>query len=109
MKFIKLFRKYNYYTEIRNKSNEIYYKYNLAEYIEKDTNGKYSNLSEVIVKEKLYNLILNICNQIIYDYNYKFTMDDILFIQKFEIDKIFNYIIEYIIKDILVMKKKAKK
>ncbi len=98
-------RRYNYYKEIKNKTNEIYHKFNLVEYIKKDNNGRYDSLLETVVKEKLYNLILNICNQIIYDYNYVFSKDDLYFIEKFEIDKIFDYIVEFIIEDVVRMKR----
>ncbi len=108
MKLFNIFKKYNYYNEIKKKSNEIYYKYNFVEHIKKNQNGKYSVLLETIIKEKLYNLILNMCNQVIYDYNYVFTKDEIFFIEEFEVDKIFSYIVEYIRDDVIIMKRKTK-
>lgn len=97
-------KRYNYYIQIRKKTNEIYNKYNFVEYIKKENNGRYDSLVETVIKEKLYNLILNICNQVIYGYNYIFSKDDLYFIETFEIDKSFDYIIEFILEDVVRMK-----
>lgn len=67
---------YNYYESVKGKTEKLYYKYF-------SKNDKYN---EYIAIEKLYNLILNICNQEIYDCVYTFTKDDLYFIADYKIN-----------------------
>lgn len=83
---------YNYYESIRYKTDEIC------------RNKLYTNneFDYIVKKEKLYNLILNLCNQIVYDYTYVFTMDDFDFIYDNNIDV--KNILEIFTDDIIRMK-----
>lgn len=83
---------YNYYESIRHKTDEIC-KSKLY------TNNEFDY---IVKKEKLYNLILNLCNQIVYDYTYVFTMDDFDFIYDNNIDV--KNILEIFTDDIIRMK-----
>ena len=49
---------------------------------------------EKIVRQTFYELNLNICNQVIYDYTYNFTKEDIEFIEKFDLYKAIQEIIQ---------------
>ncbi len=69
----KLPSSYNYYKEVKIKSDKIAIKY---------------NITDEFNKSKLYNLILNLCNQIIYNYTYIFTNSDLFFIADYNIDLI---------------------
>lgn len=57
---------YDYYTKVKKKTDKIAEK-------------KYNNYDEIF-KARLYNLVLNICNQYVYDYTYVFTKCDLFFI-----------------------------
>ena len=80
----------NIYTIIQEKSNYLFDKYELSKYIV-DKDNK-SNI-EKIVRQTFYELNLNICNQVIYDYTYNFTKEDIEFIEKFDLYKAIQEII----------------
>ena len=80
---------YDYYESIRLKTDE-FCKNKLY------TNNK---LEYIIKKEKLYNLMLNLCNQIVYDYTYVFTIDDFDFIYDNDID--IKNILEIFVDDII--------
>lgn len=80
----------NIYTIIQEKSNYLFDKYDLSKYIV-DKDNK-SNI-EKIVRQTFYELNLNICNQVIYDYTYNFTKEDIEFIEKFDLYKAIQEII----------------
>ena len=71
---------YNYYTEVLKKTQKI------AKDILKD---KYN----VVLEQKLYQLVLNLLNQAIYDIKYEFSREDIYLITEFDIDicKVLDY------------------
>lgn len=70
------------YCIIKEKSDYLFDKYDLAKYI--NDNDNKSSL-EKILKQKFYELNLNICNQVIYDYTYAFSKEDLEFIEKFDL------------------------
>ena len=72
---------YNYYKVVQEKTNKI------SKEIFKDKNSP-------ILEQKLYNLILNICNQVIYDYTYVFTKEDLFLIADFDIN-IYNVLEDF--------------
>lgn len=85
---------YNYYESVKIKTEKLYYKY---------FSNNTSRYNEYIVIEKLYNLVLNICNQEIYDCVYTFTKDDLYFIADYNIN--ICSLIKVFIEDIEKMKK----
>lgn len=80
---------YDYYSVIKKKSDRI------AEKV-------YHNNDEIF-KARLYNLILNICNQFVYDYTYIFTKNDLYFVADNNIN-IHNLLEEFKV-DIVKMRK----
>ena len=80
---------YDYYSVVKEKSDKI------AEKV-------YHNYDEIF-KARLYNLILNICNQFVYDYTYVFSKRDLYFIADNNIN-IHNLLEEFKV-DILKMRK----
>ena len=62
----------DYYTKLKEKTDKI------AEKI-------YSN-NDDIFKARLYNLTLNMCNQLVYDYTYIFTKEDLFFVSDYNIN-----------------------
>lgn len=56
---------FNYYSQVKIKSDKIAEQYNLI---------------DEFSKSRFYNLVLNLCNQIIYNYTYVFTESDLYFI-----------------------------
>lgn len=62
---------YNYYREVKIKSDQIASEYNIIDEFN---------------KSRLYNLILNLCNQIVYNYTYIFTPSDLFFIAEYDIN-----------------------
>lgn len=87
----------NIYTIIQEKSNYLFDKYDLSKYIV-DKDNKLN--IEKIVRQTFYELNLNICNQVIYDYTYKFTKEDIEFIEKFDLYKAIQEIIQITTEDL---------
>lgn len=79
---------YDYYASIKEKSDKF--------------GEKFFNTNDEINKSKLYQLFLNICNQVVYDYSYSFTSHDMFFLAEYDIN-IFD-IINSFIEDILIMK-----
>lgn len=67
-----LSQKYDYYSVIKEKTDKI------AE--------KIYNSYDEIFKAKLYNLVLNMCNQFVYDYTYIFSKQDLYFIADYNIN-----------------------
>lgn len=67
----KLPSSYDYYKEVKIKSDKIALEY---------------NITDEFNKSRLYNLILNLCNQIVYNYTYIFTKSDLFFIADNNID-----------------------
>ncbi|MEG0873255.1 MAG: hypothetical protein RSE00_03460 [Clostridia bacterium] len=97
--------KFDYYNIVKKKSDELYYKYNLSRFIgiyNKDFNT--GIIDEDMAKELFYNLNLNICNQVVYEYNYEYTKDDLFFISDFQIDKIFKDIVSTFLSVVIRMK-----
>lgn len=89
-KNIKLLdEKYDYYKSVKEKSDKLSF----------EIFGK----NDEIFKSKLYNLILNLCNQVIYDFTYILTKEDLYFIadHNINIHKLLdNFVIDiYIIKN----------
>lgn len=64
---------YDYYKQVKIKSDKIALKY---------------NITDEFNKSRFYNLILNLCNQVIYNYTYIFTLDDLFFISDYDINLI---------------------
>lgn len=91
-------KSYSYYGSVKNKTDSMFYELNFEQYM----TSKEIMLID-IYKQKFYNLILNLCNQLIYNSYYTLTKDDLLFIEKFEIDKKFDYILEKLKEDVLKM------
>ena len=80
----------NIYEIIKNNTEYLYNKYNIDKYIKDfEIKDKIRN----IIKERLYELNLNICNQAIYDYTYKFKKEDLEFIEKYNLYEEINDII----------------
>lgn len=67
----KLPNSYNYYKEVKIKSDNLAIEY---------------NITDEFNKSRFYNLILNLCNQIIYNYTYVFTESDLYFIADYNIN-----------------------
>lgn len=81
---------YDYYSVVKEKSDRI------AEKV-------YNNYDEIF-KARLYNLILNICNQFVYDYKYVFSKRDLYFIADNNIN--IHQILEEFKEDILKMRER---
>ena len=81
---------YDYYKLIKSDAVYIFEKYNLSRFISDDVNKEFF---KNIYLEKLYNLMVDISNQEIYDYKYNFKKEDVDFIMNFELDKIMYEII----------------
>ena len=64
--------KYDYYSVIKEKSDKI-------------AERQYNNNNEIF-KSQLYNLVLNMCNQFVYDYTYIFSKQDLYFIADYDIN-----------------------
>lgn len=62
---------YDYYKEVKIKSDKIAMSY---------------NITDEFNKSRLYNLVLNLCNQIIFNYTYIFTKSDLFFIAEYNIN-----------------------
>lgn len=77
---------YDYYKAVKEKTDKLSIK------IFKEDNE--------ILKSKLYNLVLNLCNQVIYDFTYILTKDDLFFIADYNINvhKLLNNFVEDIAK-----------
>lgn len=67
----KLPSSYNYYEEVKIKSDKIALEY---------------SITDEFNKSRLYNLILNLCNQIVYNYTYVLTKADLFFIADYNIN-----------------------
>lgn len=81
--------KYDYYTIIKEKSDRIA--------------RKIYNNNDEIFKARLYNLILNMCNQFVYDYTYIFTKQDLYFIADNDIN--IHELLNQFKNDIKIMRK----
>lgn len=85
------------YSLIEEKSNYLFDKYDLTRYIINKDNK--SNM-EKIVRQTFYELNLNICNQVIYDYTYNFTKEDLEFIERFDLYDAIQEIIQIMAEDL---------
>lgn len=65
----------------------------------------YKNNNEIF-KARLYNLVLNMCNQFIYDYTYVFSRSDLYFIADYNIN--IHELLDEFKDDIIVMKRKKR-
>lgn len=81
------------YRIIEEKSNYLFDKYDLLRFVTDNNNDNKENIIKII-KQKLYELNLNICNQVIYNYTYKFTKEDLEFIEKFDLYNMIREIIQ---------------
>ena len=63
---------YDYYKSVKEKSDKL--------------SIKIFGKNDEILKARLYNLVLNLCNQVIYDFTYVLTKDDLFFIADYNID-----------------------
>lgn len=88
-KFKQLPESYNYYMEVSKKIKRI------SKEIFKEENNQ-------ILEQKLYNLVINICNQVIYNCKYSFTKDDLYFIVDYDID--IHLVVEEFKEDIIKCK-----
>lgn len=80
--------KYDYYSRIKEKSDKI---------------SKFYFEDNEIKKAELYNLVLNLINQVVYDYIYTFTERDLDFILENGIN--INSILEEFLDDIIIIKR----
>lgn len=84
---------YDYYRLIKDKTEKI-------------AKEEY-NITDEILISKLYNLVLNLCNQMVYDYVYVFTKDDLYFVAEYNIN--IHKLLNNFIIDIKKMQNKEKK
>mgnify|MGYP005758750653 CR=1 FL=1 len=98
---------FNYYSNVLKVTNDNFEKYNLSRYIKIFDNG-YNKRLEKIYKQKLYNLVLNICNQYIYNYEYILKKDEIKFFYEFNLQMVVRNCIRELEEDILRYKKECK-
>jgi len=84
---------YDYYSSVKKKSDKIAYK-------------KYK-IDDEIFKARLYNLVLNMCNQFVYDYTYVFSKEDLYFVTDYNIN--IHELLNEFKSDIIKMKKIAQK
>lgn len=98
---------FNYYSNVLKVTNDNLEKYNLSRYIKIFDNG-YNKRLEKIYKQKLYNLVLNICNQYIYNYEYILKKDEIKFFYEFNLQMVVRNCIRELEEDILRYKKECK-
>lgn len=84
---------YDYYRSIKDKTEKI-------------AKEEY-NITDEILISKLYNLVLNLCNQMVYDYVYVFTNDDLYFVAEYNIN--IHKLLNNFIIDIKKMQDKEKK
>ena len=80
---------YDYYKEVQKK-------------VKKISKEIFKNNNNEILEQKLYNLVINLCNQVIYDYKYVFTKDDLFFIVDYNIN--IHFVLEYFKEDIIKMR-----
>lgn len=98
---------FNYYSNVLKVTNNNFEKYNLSRYIKEQYNKNNTRLEE-IYKQKLYNLVLNICNQYIYNYEYILKKDEIKFFYEFNLQMVIKNCIKDLEEDILRYKKECK-
>ena len=88
-KIKKLPKAYDYYKEVKEKTDKLSTKI-------------FGSDNNEFLKQRLYNLVINLCNQVIYDYNYKITKDELYLIADYNIniDSLLNNFKE----DIIIMR-----
>lgn len=83
---------YDYYKSVKEKSDRI--------------SLKIFRKDDEILKSKLYNLVLNLCNQVVYDFTYILTKEDLFFISDYNIN-IYELLDDFV-EDIAKMKRQMK-
>ncbi len=86
-------QKYDYYKEVKDKTDKLSDKI-----FGKDNNE--------ILKFRLYNLVINLCNQVIYNYNYVISKDELYLIADYNIN--IDDLLKDFKEDIIIMKYKIK-
>lgn len=104
---MKEFDESNYYSNVYKVTNNNFEKYNLSRYIKKYEKD-YSERLENIYKQKLYNLVLNICNQYVYNYDYVLKEDEIDFFYEFNLEEVIKSCIKELETDISRYKNECK-
>ena len=88
----------------RNILNESYdYNISIKKKTDKIAEEEYG-IKDEIIKSKLFNLAVNLCNQMIYDYIYIFTKDDLYFVSEYNIN--IHKLLEVCIEDAKIMYKR---
>lgn len=104
---MKEYVEFNYYSNVRRVTNNNFEKYNLSRFIKKYEKD-YDERLEDVYKQKLYDLILNICNQYVYNYDYILKEDEINFFYEFNLQEVIRSCIKDLEKDILRYKNECK-
>ncbi len=92
-KMKRLPQKYDYYKAVKDKTDKLSLKI-----FGKDNNE--------ILKFRLYNLVINLCNQVIYNYNYVISKDELYLIADYNIN--IDDLLKDFKEDIIIMKYKIK-
>ncbi len=80
---------YDYYKSVKEKTDKI--------------SLKIFKKNDEILKSKLYNLVLNLCNQVIYDFTYVLSSDDLFFIADNNIN--IYELLDLFVEDIYIIKR----
>jgi hypothetical protein len=85
----------NIYEIVNQKSDFLFEKYKLVE----ENNEK--NDVKDILKQKLFELNMNICNSYIYNYKFQFSKEEMYFIDEYNLYDLINEFIDILGKEIL--------